>query len=87
MQLNSTMTNLIRPVWMGGKNGLSDGNCLSEGTASGGTAVADGPTKNSRVRLTGWVDGGPIHAWAGGKTQRRIMYCQVSSCYMLKTAK
>ncbi len=64
------MTNLIHPVWMGGKNGLSDGNCLSEGTASGGTTVADGPTKNSRVRLTGLVDGGPIHAWADEKTQR-----------------
>lgn len=67
------MTNLMHPVWIGGKNGLSHGNCLSEGMASRGTTVADGLAKNSRVRLTGWVDGGQIHAWADKKTQRRKM--------------
>lgn len=30
------------------------------GAASGGTAVADGPAKNRRVGLTGWVDGGLV---------------------------
>ena len=58
---------------MGGKSGLSDGNCLSEGTASGGTTVADGPTKNSSVRVTGCVEGGPIHTWVDEeKTRRKI---------------
>lgn len=44
-----------------------------ESTVPGGSAVADGPTKNSKARLTG-VDGGPIHAWADDKTHRRKMF-------------
>lgn len=43
---------------------------MSEGTASRGSTVADGPSKNSRVRLTGWVDTEPIHTWADEKTYR-----------------
>lgn len=61
---------------MEGKNGLPHGNCLSGGIASRGTKVADGLAKNSRVRLTGWVDGGQIHAWADKKTtgQKKLPY-------------
>lgn len=61
------MTNLIYPVWMRGKNGVSDGNCLSKGIESRGTTVADRPTKNSTIRLPGWLDEGPFHTLAVGK--------------------
>ncbi len=41
---------------------------VSKGTASMGNTVADRKTKNSKVRLTGWVDGGLILTNAHGKT-------------------
>lgn len=47
---------------------------VSEGMVSRGTIVADGPTKNSRVKLTAWVDGGPSQAWADEKPKQKHTY-------------
>ena len=58
--------------------------CLSEDTASRGTVVADRLTKNSRIKLTGWLDGRPIHAWDDERTQRQKMYSSDSTLYALQ---